>query len=132
MEWTPFMTSSFSRCSSGDAVEVGLELGGERGGDVLAVPEGGLGHVGPPPEGPVGLVQDVQRIGEQPVVGQGQSGRSPLGEALQRVERRGRGRSRAAASTAAARPASGSFTPTASPAKRIPLKVSCSATWCLA
>src|SRR5665647_3489106 len=80
----------------GDTGHVALELDGQRCGDVLALVECGLGHLGPPPQGAVRFLQYVSGV----------AGRST--------------------------PASGSFTPTASPANSTPLRESCRATWCLA
>ena len=104
----------------------------EGGRDVLTLAKGRLGHVGPPSQGPVGLVEHVQRVVEESVVGKGQA----LSGAGRRTAAAsggpGRGRSRVAGVEGRSTPASGSFTPTASPANSTPLSVSCSATWCLA
>src|ERR1035437_772423 len=53
----------------GDTDHVALELDGQRCGDVLALVECGLGHLGPPPQGAVRFLQYVSRVAEQAVVG---------------------------------------------------------------
>ena len=88
LEWTPFMTSSFSRCTSGTRRDrTRIRRQGRR--RCRPVPEGRLGHVRPSSEGAVCFVEDVQRVVEEPVVGQGQAGRTPLDESPQGVERQG-------------------------------------------
>lgn len=108
----------------GHTVEVGGERLGQGGGDVLAVAPGPLGHVGPPAQRPVGLVEDIEGVGEETVVGEGEAGRPALAEPLQgaeglvEVEVGGGVDGRST-------PASGSLTPTASPTKSTPLSESC-------
>src|ERR1035437_6506813 len=52
-----------------DTGHVALELDGQRCGDVLALAECGLGHLGPPPQGAVRFLQYVSGVAEQAVVG---------------------------------------------------------------
>ena len=89
MEWTPFITSSFSRWTSGTPSRSDSNSAAKAAAMSSSVAEGRLGDVGPLPEGPAGLVQHVEGIGQQPVVGEGQTGRASFGEALQGDERRG-------------------------------------------
>src|ERR1035437_2076279 len=53
----------------GDPYHVVLELDGQRGVNVLALVECGLGHLSPPPQGSVRFLQYVSRVAEQAVVG---------------------------------------------------------------
>jgi hypothetical protein len=86
LEWTPFRVSSFSRCAGSTPPDVAGEGLVEGGGDVVALAPGPLGHLGPAPQGVLGLVEGRRRIGHQPVVGQGQTGRAAGGANVQRVE----------------------------------------------
>src|ERR687897_1512175 len=69
------------------ALELARELPGQRFGDVVAVAPRGLGHLGPPAQRALGLLEDLDGIGHQPEVGERDAGGSALDEALQRGER---------------------------------------------
>ena len=95
-------------------------------------PEGRLGRLGPLAQRALGLGQQVERA--RPAARSG-PGRCRVGRrsANRWSECSAWSRSKSGGGVAGrSTPASGSRTPTASPAKRMPLAESCSATWCLA
>ena len=131
LECTPFITSSFSRCTSG-TLQIGRERRVQGGGDVLA-PCGRPTRPRPPIDGGFRRPRPARPAGRR-------ASRSGPGPDRSDADRRTAAASGGPGSRSKSgggvdgrsTPASGSFTPTASPANSTPLRVSCSARWCLA
>ena len=68
-------------------LEVGGEALAQRGGEVTPLPPGHLGHLRPGAQGPDGLVQQLDRLLDEPLVRQRQARRPSLAEPAERVQR---------------------------------------------